>query len=82
MRGEHPLIIATGPLPRRVPLEILRGQIRKRGFVQPILSDLRRIVALRDRAHMRRRELARLIQSQRPIGPEREAAHSSSNAFF
>ena len=82
MSVEHRPIIAAGAFARRMPLQILRGEIAKRGFVQPILSDLRRIVALRDGADVRRRELARLIQGQRPIGPEREAAHPPPNAFF
>ena len=33
MGGEHPLIIAAGALARCVPLQILRGEIPKRGFV-------------------------------------------------
>jgi hypothetical protein len=61
MGVEHPPIIAGGAFARRMPLEILRGQIAKRGFVQPILSDLRRIVALRDGAYVRGRHLARLV---------------------
>jgi hypothetical protein len=82
MGVEHRPIIAAGAFARRMPLEVLRGQIAKRGFVEPILSDLRRIVALRDRPHVTGRQLARLIQGERPIGPEREAAHPPPNTFF
>jgi hypothetical protein len=48
MGVEHPPIITAGAFARRVPFQILRGQIPKGGFVQPILSDLRRISTLRD----------------------------------
>lgn len=62
--------------------QILRGEIAKRGFMQPILSHLRWIGALRDRAHVHGRQLARLIQGERSIGTECEAAHPPPNAFF
>ena len=78
MGVQHPPIIASGTFARRVSFQILRGEIAKRGFVQPILPDLRRIVALRDRAHVRPRQLARLVHGERAIAPNRPP----SNALF
>src|SRR5205807_3965996 len=44
MGGEHRPVITAGAFARRMPLEILRGEISKRGIVQPILSHLRWII--------------------------------------
>src|SRR5512139_3230845 len=51
-------------------------------LMQPILSDLRRIVSLRDGSYLSRGEFTRLLQRERPIGPEREAAHPPPNPLF
>jgi hypothetical protein len=78
----HSPIIAGGTFARRVALEILLSQILKCGFVQSILSDLRRIVPLGNGPHMHGCHLARLIHGERSIGPDREVPHPSANALF
>ena len=82
MGVKHPPIIAGGAFAWRMPFKILLGQIPKGWLMEPILSDLRRIVALRDRPYMRRCQLARLIHGEWAIGPDREASHPPPNALF
>src|SRR5689334_23749852 len=81
MGVKHPPIIARGAFPWCMSFEILLGKIPKGWLMEPILSHLCRIAALRDRSHVSGSQLARLIHGERAIRPDREASHPSTDAL-